>query len=224
VDIWDTDKVVLFVEFVIPGFVSLKTYQLLTPSSSKESDKLLIDAVAYSCINYAILLWPIWYVREQKISASHPYVFAAFVLFALLVAPILWVVIVRWVRGRRWLQKFIPHPAERAWDYVFGRRRRNWIVVTFKDGKRVGGRYDTDSFSTSAPCEAQIYFEEAWFLNDDGGFERPREGSDGLLVVSSEISTIEFFRVDSEGEENDGQKRACDQGLPAGEGPAAATQ
>ena len=27
-DIWDVDKLVLFIAFVIPGFVSIKTYQL----------------------------------------------------------------------------------------------------------------------------------------------------------------------------------------------------
>ena len=49
-DIWDINKLLLFIALVIPGFVSLKTYELLFPAALKESDKLLIDAVAYSSI------------------------------------------------------------------------------------------------------------------------------------------------------------------------------
>ena len=57
-DIWDANKLLLFIAFVIPGFVSLKTYELLCPGAPKESDKLLIDAVAYSSINYAAYSTP----------------------------------------------------------------------------------------------------------------------------------------------------------------------
>lgn len=51
-DIWDTNKLILFIAFVIPGFVSLKTYELLVPANMKDSDKRLIDAVAYSSVKY----------------------------------------------------------------------------------------------------------------------------------------------------------------------------
>lgn len=55
-DIWTVDKLVLFIAFIVPGFVSLKAYELLAPRVTKESTQQLIDAVAYSSINYAILL------------------------------------------------------------------------------------------------------------------------------------------------------------------------
>lgn len=53
-DIWSSDKLVLFVGFVIPGFVSLKTYQLLFQSPSSNPSDQLIDAVAYSCLNQGL--------------------------------------------------------------------------------------------------------------------------------------------------------------------------
>ena len=70
-DIWDANKLLLFIAFVIPGFVSLKTYELLFPGAPKESDKLLIDAVAYSSINYALLLWPIYSIETHQVRQSH---------------------------------------------------------------------------------------------------------------------------------------------------------
>lgn len=70
--IWDANKLLLFIAFVIPDIVSLKTYELLFPGAPKGSDKLLIDAVAYSSINYALLLFPIYAVEIHQIRQSHP--------------------------------------------------------------------------------------------------------------------------------------------------------
>lgn len=62
-----------------------------------------------------------------------------------------------------------------------------------KDGNRLGGKYGYNSFSSSGASKEQIYFEETWELNPEGGFERPRETTAGTLIVSSEIESIEFF-------------------------------
>ena len=45
-DIWEANKLVLFIAFVVPGFVSLKTYELVFPGVPKDSAQQLIDTVA----------------------------------------------------------------------------------------------------------------------------------------------------------------------------------
>ena len=197
-DIWDADKLGLFVAFVVPGFVSLKVYQVLEPTSQKDAKEQLIDAVAYSSINYALLLWPIWYAEWSTLKSSHPKLYVAFYVFVVLVAPIVWALIWRTVRTTRALQKVLPHPTERPWDYVFRQRKPYWIVVTFKDGKRVGGRYDTNSFASSSPSTEQLYLQEAWEINSDGGLERPHNATAGLMILGAEIATVEFFRMEQD--------------------------
>src|SRR5690606_8751642 len=98
------------------------------------------------------------------------------------------------------LQSFFPHPIAKPWDYVFSQRKRYWVLATLKDGRQVAGRYDAKSFSSSAPAPEQLYLEEAWVLNSDGGFERPRAESAGILVLTSEIATVELFNVTHGGE------------------------
>jgi hypothetical protein len=49
-DILDNNKILLFIIFVIPGFVALKAYQLIFNITAKDTANQLIDAVAYSCI------------------------------------------------------------------------------------------------------------------------------------------------------------------------------
>lgn len=200
-DIWEANKLLLFIAFVIPGFVSLKTYELLFPSASKDTDKLLIDAVAYSSINYALLLWPIYEIETHQIREAYPTAYILFYVFVLLVAPISWACVLKKLRTTEFFQKSMPHPTAKPWDFVFSQRKPYWTVVTLKDGNKIAGRYDSASFASSAPAPEQLYLQETWVLNDDGGFERPRNETAGILVLSSEIVTVEFFELTT-GESN----------------------
>lgn len=202
-DIWDSNKLILFIAFVIPGFVSIKLYSLIYPCAPVESDKRLIDAVAYSSINYALLLWPIYWVESANLRQSNQNLYAAFYVFVLLVAPIFWVVILTWLRSMDWFQRWVPHPTERAWDYVFGKRNTHWIVVTLKDGNRIGGLYGSNSFASSSPVPEQIYLEKSWEINDDGGFERERVNTAGVLIVQTDILKIEFYNYTTGGQDDD---------------------
>lgn len=192
-DIWEANKLVLFVAFVIPGFVSLKTYELLFLRAPKDTASQLIDAVAYSCLNYAVLFPVVYYINLNKVESAHPIWFGLLCLIVLFIAPVLWVFVLRSIRHSSLLQRWLPHPTDRPWDYVFGNKKPYWIIITMKDGKRLGGKYGYNSFSSSGTSKEQIYLEETWVLNTDGGFERPKETTAGILVVSSEIESIELF-------------------------------
>lgn len=200
-DIWDNNKLLLFIAFVIPGFISIKTYELLSPSASKDSDKLLIDAITYSSINYAILLLPIYSIEIHQVRNLYPTAYILFYIFVLLIAPITWACVFKKLRATEFFQKSIPHPSTKPWDFVFSQRKPYWVIVTLKDGKKIAGRYDSTSFASSAPAPEQIYLEENWILNSDGGFERPRTETAGILILSSEILTVELFKL-NEGDKN----------------------
>jgi hypothetical protein len=194
-DILDINKLLLFIGFVIPGFISLKIYELLFPSVPKESAKQLIDAVAYSSINYALLLWPIYEIEIRQVRYSHPTLYIVFYVFVLFIAPIIWACLLKWLRTTQYFQRILPHPTAKPWDYVFGQRKPYWIIVTFKDGKQIAGKYDSSSFASSAPAPEQLYLEETWILNKDGGFERTKENSAGTLILAPDIEKIEFFNM-----------------------------
>lgn len=204
-DIWEGDKLALFIAFVVPGFISLKTYELLFPSARKHSAQQLIDAIAYSSINYALLLWPIYEVEAHRVRASYPGAYVIFCVFVLLIAPALWVWLYGLLRTTKRFQAILPHPTGKPWDYVFSQRRRFWIIVSLKDGSRIGGLYDSRSFASSAPAPEQLYLQETWEMNADGGFGRPRVDSAGIMILASDIVTVELFNV-IDGGENDGQK------------------
>lgn len=191
-DIWETEKLFLFIVFVVPGFISIKFYQLFYPGTSRPVSEQLVDAVSYSCINYAALFWLVQIVESSKLSDVHPSLYYMFYVFVLIVAPGVWVLLWKWVRTRNVFQRSAPHPTQKPWDFVFQQRRSFWAIIYLKSGVQIGGKFHTKSFASSAPAEEQIYLEESWIITD-GVLDRPVNGTEGVIVMTSEISHIEFF-------------------------------
>ena len=199
-NVWEPDKLLLFIVFVIPGFVSIKVAGLLSPSESRQSSTQVIDAVSYSCFNYAVWSWAIYLIETNELRTIYPLACSAFYLLLLLVSPV--ALAYGWTRLRstQLFQAKAPHPIGKPWDYVFGQRKWYWIIVTLKDGTKIAGKYGQNSFTSSSPEKEQIYLEETWVLNEDGGFERPREMTAGIIVASDEIASVELFHLTFEKE------------------------
>lgn len=200
-NIWDADKLVLFVAFAIPGFIALKAYELMFPGIREDPGNQIVDAVAYSCINYALLIWPVVAVEALGWRAGHPVLYGVFWLFVLFVAPVLWSFLWGLTRTRKFFQRALIHPIQKPWDFLFAQRKAFWVKIVLNDGTKIGGKYADRSFASSAPAEEQIYLEESWILNDKGGFERPKNRTAGILVLASQIAYLEFYCVEVDANE-----------------------
>jgi hypothetical protein len=191
-DIWEIDKLALFLAFVIPGFISIKAYQLAFPGTERATSDQLIDAIAFSSINYALLIFPIISIESGNLQESCKFLYCLFYVFVFFIAPIVWVFIWKYLRTRDFFQRNAPHPTAKPWDYVFAQRKPYWVKVILKDGTIIAGRYADKSFVSSAPAPEQIYLEETWILNDKGGFLRAKNNTAGVIILSDEISHIEL--------------------------------
>ncbi|ENZ8547947.1 DUF6338 family protein [Klebsiella aerogenes] len=197
-DIWDKSKIIIFLLFVIPGFISMKVYSVLRPNAIFDTSKAIIEIVSYSCMNYAIWFFPIYCIESSEFYLTHPVLYFLIYLSILFISPILLTIFFSWMRTWNWLRTFMPHPTGKAWDYFFGLRVPCWVIVTLKDGKKIAGKYGANSFASSAPEPEQIYLEEHWVLSNDGGLERPRVSTLGILILSKDIEHLEFFRFESQ--------------------------
>jgi len=196
--IWELDQLYLFIMFVVPGFVSLKSYELLLPSQYKDSSKQIVDAIAYSCLNYAFLFYWILQVEQSDLVKAHQNLYFFFYFFVLFIFPVLLVFLWKWLRATSFVQKNAPHPTEKPWDYVFSQRKEYWVKVVLNDSTIIGGLYSNKSFASSSPAPEQIYLEETWIINDKGGFEREKSRTAGVIILSSEIAYIEFIKYSEE--------------------------
>lgn len=196
-DIWEKSKLFIFVLFVMPGFISMKVYDVFHSRPGQDYSKTLIDVIAYSCVNYALLLVPIYYVETSDLMLKHPVWYYLFYLFTFFILPIVLPVLLIYIRTRRWFTRFMPHPTGRPWDFYFKKAKKSWVIVTLKNGKKYGGRYDSESFASSSPEPEQIYLEHHWALDADGDLDHKLSDTLGIIILTNEIESIEFIEITS---------------------------
>lgn len=192
-DIWQIDKLILFLLFFIPGFISIKVYNLLYPSEQKDFSAFLLEAVGYSSLNFAVLSWLIIIIHSGNFYNDHRIWYLICLFLILFTIPLLWPILFFKISDWRLFKKYIVSPIQKPWDYVFRGRQAFWVIIHLKDGRKIGGRYDRNSFSSSYPSKEQIYLEEVWKLDEDGIFGEPIKRSRGIIVLGEEILAIEFF-------------------------------
>ena len=195
-DLWNADKLTLFIIFFLPGFISMKVYDLLVPGETRDVSKSVFEAIAYSTLNFAALLWLIILVNTDGFYQEHRVLYFLSLVFIMIIVPIGWPLAFLRLSSWRPLARHFVHPIRKPWDYVFGKREPYWIIVHLRDGRKVGGTYGTGSFASSSPAEEQIYLEEVWALDNEGRFLRPVDRSCGIIIMTDQILAVEFFRVE----------------------------
>jgi len=180
--------------FFVPGFISMKVYSLLIPSDSIDFSKSILEAVSFSCINFALLYVPIVSIHSDDFQYVHPVWYYIVTLIVLFIAPIVWPILYNKIISTSFFRRSILHPIQKPWDYVFGNKKPYWVIVHLKDGRRIGGAYLFKSFSSSYPAPEQIYLEELWQLDQEGRFTKKIERSSGIIISASDFQAIELFQ------------------------------
>jgi hypothetical protein len=123
---------------------------------------------------------------------------AAWVCFALpVILGIAVGLLTRWKWLDRGLDKIGMGYIDRmpsAWDYVMHQRQPGWIRIHLKDGQGlVGGVFGDRSFGSLDPQRADVYLEQAWQLDDQGGFVQVLPGTRGLWVSHDAMAYAYFY-------------------------------
>jgi len=170
----------------MPGFIINKVVSLILPSIEKEKTEggLILQALAFSCINYAVLSWLIILLYDKR---DLRWLLSVLVLF---IGPLIIGLIAANLIKKTFLNIRLTSS---AWDYYFNKEKPVWILVTLKDGTRIGGFFYNSSFSSSGGND--IYLEEVWSIEKDGKFDKKIEDTDGCIIKNEEIKYIEFFKV-----------------------------
>lgn len=188
-------SVFALIMFFVPGFISIKVYDLFVATDNRDFSKSsLFEAIAYSSLNYALVL-PIGYYVFHILESSLNIVtiVGSFSLISLFFTPAIWGALSAYAPQYWPLKRILDHPAKKPWDYVFSKREPYWILIHLKNGGRIGGKYGRDSFASSYPADEQIYLQEVWEIDENGQFLEPIEDSKGVIVSAEDIELIEFL-------------------------------
>ncbi len=187
------DKILIFIIFFVPGFTYLKFYRLFIAEVRTDFSKDLYEAIGFSFINTLIFSYPLTLIHSDNFPENHPVLYYITILGIVIIAPILFTLIFYYISKQKWFSRFLVNPVKSAWDSFFSRRESYYVIVTLKNGRKIGGKYGLNSFSSTYPNPKEIYLEEVWTLNDKNGFEEKVMQTEGVLIVENEISTIEFY-------------------------------
>jgi len=192
-DIWNADKLTLFLIFFLPGFISMKVYDLLVPGERRDFTKSVLEAISYSTLNFAVLFWLIATIQTGDFYHRHFILYSVSVAGIMVVGPACWPFVFLRISAWRPVGKHFVHPIQKPWDYVFGKHDPFWIIVYLKNGEKIGGLFGPESFASSNPADEQIYLEEVWILDENDRFVIAVENSRGIIIMNDEIRAVEFF-------------------------------
>ena len=187
----------LFLILFIPGFISLKVYDLLIPGERRDFTKSLFDSIAYSALNFAAFLWLIAIVRSGGLS---PWQWYTAMFFLLVGMPAIWPVLFLQIRKHPIVSPWTTSPNARVWDDIFAKRTPYWVIVHLKDQRRIGGLYGGKSFTSHSPAPPEIYLEQVWHVDGEtGGFTGTAlKSTAGILIMGTDILALEFFKYNSQ--------------------------
>jgi len=189
------ETLAFFLIFFIPGFISLKVYDLLIPGERRDFAKSFFDAMAYTALNFAALLWLIAMVRSGGL---WPWQWYTAMFFLLIGMPALWPVLFLQIRKHPMVAQRIASPNPRVWDDIFSKRTPYWVIVHLKDQRRIGGLYGGKSFTSHSPAPPEIYLEQVWHVDENGGFTGTVvKSTAGILIMGTDILALEFFRYNN---------------------------
>jgi hypothetical protein len=181
-----------FFALLFPGFVALAIYDLRVPGERRKWGDMGIALVAYSIL---IDVTSAAYLRLFPIAASATGAVVAFGIVADLVVPALvgWFVVD--LRELLAAKGLLLSAMPKAWDEFFRRIQSKQValVVTLKDGRKVGGFWAENPFASSFPADEDLLITVPVSIDDEGRFLKRIAHAEALLVSRNDILTIEAF-------------------------------
>jgi hypothetical protein len=181
-----------FLALLFPGFIALAVYDLRVPGERRKWGDMGVALVAYSIL---IDVCSAAYLKFFPISVSETVKATFFGIVVDLIFPAM----VGWfcVDGREWLaeQGLVLSAMPKAWDEFFHRIRNEPValVVTLKDGRKIGGFWAEKPVASSYPADEDLLIPVPVNVDAEGRFLTGIVHSRGLLISRDDILTIEAF-------------------------------
>jgi len=196
--------------FLIPGFLTAFWLRLFLPLRPGSDNKNILTYILWSAT--LALPWLMFLGWHGQLSHFHRFRELVVLVIFLLIAPFfmaLWLSkIVNNSDRYPWkaLQKVFRvrtiHPIPSAWDKTFLEIEGGWILITLKDGTRVGGTWDAKAIASSDPGERDLFLPRPYRVDSEGNWTETPD-SIGMLIKADQLAMIEFFRytAESQGEQ-----------------------
>ena len=185
-----------FLTLLFPGIIALAIYDLRVPGERRKWSDMGVALVAYSILIDVVAAS---YLKLFPIAADATIQTIVFVIVAVLLVPatIGWLV----VDIREWLAEkgLVLSAMPTAWDEFFHRIGKVPValVITLKDGRRVGGFWAEKPFASSYPADQDLLIPVPVKIDESGRFVERVADSKGLLISRDDILTVEALDAEA---------------------------
>lgn len=185
---------------IVPGFIAYRTAERIGGRDRTKVSEHIIDLVICSMLCDIVMLGAITLVSRLGDDAVRIVVMVVSAIMFGGALPVL--LAIGWNRfsDRLVRRGTIPDMTAKPWDHVFRRiaaeKKNLGVIVTLRDGRRVGARLADPGYTSSFPAAEQLMLGQTWRVNEAGEFIAPIDGSWGLLVDKADCETTEFLEWD----------------------------
>lgn len=194
------DVVYIALIFVVPGFIIRAVRAQFVIEQDRTGVDQFVRLLAYSSINNAAFGSAIYLAFPYNLLAENKILVWSFLI---LIAPAVSSIASGASSQRQLLYKLLCwcklrpiHVVPNAWDYKFSQAGGEFICVTTKDDKQIGGWWVNDSFASSDSKERDILIGQVYDIHDDKPWEPTGKST---LIVAGEVKRIEFQRPKIQG-------------------------
>jgi len=193
-DIKFIEALYIVIDFVIPGIVaSYARAQILTGRTISQK---------YNIFSFIIisLLWNFFWKTFEASYYGELY-FRGTMLqnpFSLFIGPFVFGLILGLNERKGWLRSALSHfglhtvdPLPTAWDRIFNQYSPCWVLVTTKDGSKIGGFLSGDAIFSSDNSERDVFIPQKYNVDHNNNWTR--SDGEGIYIAAGEIRFIEFW-------------------------------
>ena len=192
-------NLIKFIFFFIPGFISIKIWNLIVANDLKKVSDYVLEIISYSCFNFALFFWLILLMNKYYIWFNENYFFNIMgYLLMILIGPVIWPILLYNIRTSKFFKERFLIPIPKSWDYFFSKREECFVLIHLTNGALIGGIYSNKSYASSYPESEDLYIEEVWEINNKGHFINKIEGTIGLWIPKTSYNYIELFELNYE--------------------------
>jgi Family of unknown function (DUF6338) len=192
-------QMLAFVLLVIPGFISLRVYDMLRGGEGRQAKDVLIDILIYGVASDGIVYaTSVSFSSLVPGSTRSPWSTVMSVWLFLLVPIVLAAAGFELQRVMMRLGTF-PDTLTTSWNHMMNRiasqRLDAGAIITLRDGRVVGARIGQSS--RSASTHEDLLLDEVWTIDERRAtLVEPSPRSFGVLISRADCETIEFVRLD----------------------------
>jgi hypothetical protein len=193
------EQLLAFAMLVVPGFISLRIYEMKRGGESRKANEYLVDVIVYSFVTDLVAFGALALVSAFVPPAAQAATKIVVGLVSFAAVPI--GLAVGWFEFRARMVRggIVPDTASNSWYALFQRAAKEGValavVLTMRDGRKIGGRLRNPEQTASRMEGDDVLLDEVWTIDQDRArFLEAVQGSFGMLVHKADCETIEFLR------------------------------